>query len=82
MGCVQPIGSQVTFADPDLEAAIRKAIAKPTGTIYPLALDGLTFLNATQKSIGDLTGLECCTSLTVRWLWSNQINDMSRCCGM
>ena len=35
MGCVQPIGSQVTFADPDLEAAIRKAIAKPTGTIYP-----------------------------------------------
>jgi len=75
-GCVQPIGSQVTSADPDIEAAVREAIAKLTGTIYPSALDGLTFLNATQKSIGNLTGLECCTSLTNLNLWHNQISDV------
>ena len=33
-GCVRPAGSPVTFADPNLEAAVRKAIAKPTGDIY------------------------------------------------
>jgi hypothetical protein len=31
VGCVQPVRSPVTFADPNLEAAIREAIAKPTG---------------------------------------------------
>ena len=36
----------VTFPDPNLEAAIRAAIGKPTGSIYRVHLERLTYLNA------------------------------------
>ncbi len=36
----------VIFADPNLEAAIREAIGKATGPIYPSDLEGLTSLSA------------------------------------
>ena len=36
----------VTFPDPNLEAAIRDAINKPTGEIYDTDLVGLTSLTA------------------------------------
>jgi len=67
----------LTFPDPNLEAAIREAIGKPTGDIYPSDLDGLTYLNASERSISNLTGLECCTSLTCLYLGDNQISDIS-----
>ena len=67
----------VTFADPNLEAAIREAIGKPTGPIYPSDLEGLTSLSASEKNIADLTGLECATSLTSLGLNDNQISDIS-----
>ena len=67
----------VTFADPNLEAAIREAIGKPTGKIYASDLEGLTSLNATEKNITDLTGLESATSLTYLDLRHNQISDIS-----
>jgi hypothetical protein len=40
VGCGQPGPSTVTFADPNLEAAIRETIAIPEGPIYPPALGG------------------------------------------
>jgi hypothetical protein len=67
----------VTFADPNLEAAIREAIGKPTGPIYPSDLEGLTSLSASEKNIADLTGLECATSLTSLDLDDNQISNVS-----
>jgi len=67
----------VTFADPNLEAAIREAIGKPTGPIYPSDLEGLTSLSASEKNIADLTGLECATSLTSLGLDDNQISNVS-----
>ena len=67
----------VTFADPNLEAAVREAIAIPEGPIYPSDLEGLTSLSASVKNIADLTGLECATSLTLLLLRSNQISDVS-----
>ena len=67
----------VYFADPNLEAAVRDAIGKPTGPIYSSDLVGLTSLSASQKNITDLTGLEHCTSLTVLHLSGNQISDVS-----
>ena len=70
-------GEEVTFADDNLEAAVREAIGKPTGPIYASDLDGLTSLDAEDKSIADLTGLECATSLTLLYLESNQISDIS-----
>ena len=73
--------SVVTFPDPNLEAAIRDAIGKPTGDIYQSDLStdngGLTTLNADRRGIVDLTGLEYCTSLTWLYLSQNQISDMS-----
>ena len=67
----------VTFADPNLEAAVRGAIAIPEGPIYPSDLEGLTSLSTSAKNIADLTGLECTTSLTSLRLYSNQISDVS-----
>ncbi|MGB5926057.1 MAG: leucine-rich repeat domain-containing protein [Dehalococcoidia bacterium] len=70
-------GEAVTFADPNLEAAVREAIAMPGGPIYPSDLDGLTLLDAMAKNIIDLAGLECATSLITLLLADNQISDIS-----
>jgi hypothetical protein len=67
----------VTFADPNLEAAVREAIAITEGPIYPSDLERLTSLDAWGKNIADLTGLEYCTSLTEFYLADNQISDVS-----
>jgi Leucine-rich repeat (LRR) protein len=67
----------VTFTDLNLEAAVREAIAIPEGSIYSSDLDSLISLEANEKNIADLTGLECCTSLTVLDLGDNQISDIS-----
>ena len=84
----------VNFPDPNLEAAIRDELRKPTGDIYESDLVGLTSLRAfdslgltslgafdfdrdLDKDIIDLTGLECCTSLTTLWLPVNQISDIA-----
>jgi titin len=72
----------VTFPDPNLEAAIREAIGKPTGDIYRSDLLGLTLLNASSRGITDLTGLEYCTSLTHLNLFNNQISDLSPLSGL
>jgi Leucine-rich repeat (LRR) protein len=73
----QPPNLEVTFADPNLEAVIREAIAIPEGPIYPSDLEALASLNASEKSIADLTGLEHCTSLTDLNLSRNDISDIS-----
>jgi len=67
----------VHFPDPNLEAAIRAAIGKPTGDIYQCDLDGLTSLGAILRGITDLSGLDHCTSLTWLALEFNQISDIS-----
>jgi len=69
--------SVVTFPDSDLEAAIREAIGKPTGDIYPSDLAGLTSLDASKRNIADLTGLEQCTSLIMLNLNTNQISEIT-----
>ena len=56
--------TEVTFADPNLEAAIREAVAISDGAIYPEDLEGLTALAADGRDIVDLGGLEYCTDLT------------------
>ncbi len=67
----------VNFPDPGLQQAIRQAIGKPTGDIYQSDLGNLTSLNAEDKGISDLSGLEHCTSLTYLSLYSNQIGNIS-----
>jgi internalin A len=70
---VVQVEQAVTFPDANLEAAVREAIGKPTGSIYDSDLEGLTSLNASNRNITDLTGLEYCTNLWVLRLSYNQI---------
>ncbi|GAI97944.1 unnamed protein product, partial [marine sediment metagenome] len=63
----------VYFADPNLQAAVEKAL----GVSEPNATDmlDLTVLDANKKGIVDLTGLEYATNLTALRLSKNQISD-------
>ncbi len=70
-------GGAVTFADPNLEAAIREAIHIPERPIYPSDLKGLTSLSASGRNISTLTGLEHCINLTYLDLSHNQISNIS-----
>jgi hypothetical protein len=70
-------GEAVTFADPNMEAAIREAIGKAIGPICRSDLEGLTSLSASERNISDLTGLEYCTNLTELDLRYNEISDIS-----
>ena len=72
----------VTFPDPNLEEAIREAIGKPTGDIYESDLQGLAQLDASDRDISDLTGLEYCVNLTHLHLYFNQISDISPLAGL
>jgi len=74
----------VDFPDKNLEAAIRKAINKPTGDILQTDLvgTGLTELRADSASITDLTGLEHCVDLKYLFLRGNQIRDLSALAGL
>ena len=67
----------VHFPDPNLEAAIREAIGKPTGDIYPMDPEGLAELRAEHRDITDLTGLEYCVDLTHLYLLHNEISELS-----
>ncbi len=67
----------VYFACPNLEAAIREAVGIPHRAIYPSDLEGLTDLDARDRSIADLTGLEYCIDLTRLILSGNQISDVA-----
>ncbi len=68
---------QVTFPDSNLEAAIREAINKAEDPIYISDLEALTMLDARQRDISDLTGLEHGTNLTWLDLTHNNISDVS-----
>ena len=68
--------NEVKFPDPNLEAAIRAAINKPEGAIYPADLDGLKSLNPSGKNIKDIAGLEYCSNLEVLYLVSRQLSSV------
>jgi hypothetical protein len=70
-------GEAVTFADPNLGAAIREAIDIPERPIYPSDLAGITTLSASGRNISNLTGLEYCTNLTHLDLSYNQIGNIA-----
>jgi len=70
------------FPDPNLEIAIRKALNKPVGAIYPSDLESLTRLHLFMGGILDITGLEYCANLQSLDLRYNQISDISPLAGL
>ncbi len=75
--CTDSGDNGFSFPDPNLEAAVREAIDKPEGPIYPEDLQELTMLWAVEVGIKDLSGLEYCTNLSMLWLAENEITDVS-----
>jgi PKD repeat protein/sporulation protein YlmC with PRC-barrel domain len=75
--------SVVTFPDPNLEAAIRQTIGKPSGDILRSDLAYLPgMLDLSGRGISNLAGLEYCTNLGWLGLRSNQISDLSPLAGL
>ena len=69
--------TRVTFPDANLEAAIRDTINKPEGLIYIYNLESFTMLEAAQRGISVLNGLEYCVNLKYLNLGENNISDIS-----
>jgi internalin A len=72
----------VTFPDPNLEAAVRSALGKPTTPLTTTDLQSLTDLYARWRQITNLSGLEYATNLTTLSLWYNSITDVSPLYGL
>ena len=67
----------VSFADPNLEAAVRDALDKPSGDLYRADVNSLVFLQASNRGITDLSGIENCVHLTDLRLSDNDITDFA-----
>ncbi len=72
----------IEIPDANLEIALRSALAKPIGAITDEELRSLTSLEATNKGITDLTGLEYCINFTNLNLEGNAINDIKPLAGL
>lgn len=79
---IQEIQEEVQFADPNLEAVIRNAIAKPEGSILKPDLEELRELGSECENITDLSGLEHCINLQTLYLSFQQISDISPVSGL
>ena len=74
---------EVHLPDPNLRAAIEKALDKAPGdTISTLDIENLTRLEASGANIMNLTGLEAATNLTKLYLHRNSISDISPVSGL
>ena len=72
----------ITFEDANLEAVVRNSINKPEGDILSTDVSELTQLDASDKNISSLSGIETLTALTILDLDSNPISDISPLSGL
>ena len=74
----KPQKTTVTLADENLDAVIRDLLSIPSErALTPADLARLRSLDASERGISDLSGMEYCTNLSFLYLFSNQINDIS-----
>jgi len=72
------IDAIVVIPDAGLEAAIRETIGKPSGDIMKSDLLAMTGLQADNRGISDLTGIEYCLNMQVLDIGDNNVTDISR----
>lgn len=72
----------VIFPDPNLELAVRDALRKHFGLLTVYDLQNLITLNARERGIGSLSGLERCTFLTWLDLDTNRVSDLTPLAGL
>lgn len=65
------------FADSSLEAAVRQALQQPAGNLSAEGLLSLVQLDASNRGITELKGIERLKSLTALDLADNQIRDLA-----
>ncbi len=78
MSLISSAGAQnVSIPDPGLEAAVRTALNKPAGPLIEQDMLRLTVLNASNRNIKNLAGLETARNLNTLLIFSNQITSYS-----
>ena len=76
-------GAVVDIPDPNLHAAIAEALGKgPNAPITVEEMEGLGRLEARNRDIQDLTGLQLATNLNELFLNNNQVSDLSPIAGL
>ena len=68
------VAQTVSIPDPGLNAAVRETLQKPTGPLTQQDLLGLTILNAPNRNIGSLAGLEAASNLSTLLLHGNHVH--------
>ena len=80
-----PSDAVVSFADANLELAVRRTLNKPEGRLTADDLASLTKLDVEWQDVSgieSLAGLEHATALDTLNLWGNQIADLSPLAGL
>ena len=79
----QPPGTVVRIPDPNLRAAIAEELGKnPNAPITVEEMERLKRIDAGNRGIEDLTGLQFATNLTWLELHDNQVSDLSPVAGL
>lgn len=73
---VDPV--KVTFGDTNLEAAVRAALGQTSGEILTTDVEFLTFLDASNRGITDLSGIKYLKAIEDLSLDNNQIASIDR----
>ena len=72
----------VSFADANLERAVRRKLKKPAGSLTVADLGSLVRLDAEEQGIKSLAGIEHCAALDTLMLRGNEIEDLSALSGL
>ena len=77
LGCTGLSQIPVSLVDPQLEAAIREQLQMPTGDLTDTSLQNLVWLNAYNRGITNLSGIEFASRLETLVLEHNAISDLA-----
>ena len=72
----------VSFADANLERAVRRKLKKPEGSLTVADLGYLVRIDAEEQGIKSLAGIEYCAALDTLMLRGNEIEDLSALSGL
>ncbi|MCV9884481.1 leucine-rich repeat domain-containing protein [Metabacillus halosaccharovorans] len=78
----EPTGDAVTFNDPALEEAVRDMLTIKDRDLYVSDLEQLNYLDALDRGISDLSGLEHANNLQSIGLGYNSISDLTPLAGL
>ena len=77
-----PCETDVQFAAPAVEAAVRLRLAQPEGPLDGAALLSITDLSPIGGEVNDLGGVECLTNLKVLWLHEGELKSLAPLAGL